>query len=185
MKQWMTGLAIALCAMGASAQQPMPSGGANVEAAMQALQELQKAPIVEFSESDVERFIALAKAADESDIKVEGLEDGQMPNFSKMADALRANDDAMKLLGQHGFTPESYRDISVNIALALGASELRKNESQMKASLAQVESMKGMMPEGQYNMMVEQLTGTLQAFERAPDSNVAVVEKMRPALEEL
>ena len=184
MMRWITVAAAMLLSLGANAQQP-GMGGPDMAAAMESLKSLQQAPIIELTDGDVERMIALSKEAETSDIEVDGLGEGDMPNYNSMAKALGSNTDAVALLSKHGFTPESYRDVAINVALAMGAAEMRKNEAQMEASLKQLEAAKGMMPEDQYNMLVEQITGTLATFEKAPDSNIELVEKFRPELENL
>ncbi|MEM1261253.1 MAG: hypothetical protein AAGH76_02525 [Pseudomonadota bacterium] len=180
LKPWMTALAALVVAGPAAAQME------NMETVMDALEQWNKAPIVELSDSDVTRFIALSTEAASSDVEFEGYADDKpITNYDAFATAMRENSKAMALLNKHGFNPESFRDVAINIAMSMGAIEMEENRPEMEQGLAQLESMKAMMPPDQYELLSSQIKGMFAAFERAPEGNIAVVREYKTELDAL
>ena len=161
--------ALALVAAAATAQQ----GQAEAQAW---LEELKTAEVRELSDGDVRNMISAMTEIE----AMEGEIDTDTPN---MFDAISANDDAMAVIRRNGFNAESFQSTVYNVVLAMGALEMRGQKEQLDQAVAQLEAMKGQIPEAQYNYMQEQVLGTIQLFQRAPESNVALVEKYKPELD--
>ena len=161
--------ALTLISAGANAQQ----GPAEAQAWFA---ELQNAEVRELSERELKNMIAAMT-------EIEAMEGEINTDSPSMFEAISANDKAMAALRRNDFNPESFQSTVYNVVLAMGALEMRGQKEQLDQAVAQLEAMKGQIPESQYNYMKEQVLGTIQLFERAPESNVVLVEKFKPELD--
>ena len=160
--------ALALVAATATAQDP---------AAGQAwLAELQSVEVREISEREMTNMIA---AMEEIEV-MEGEIDTDTPS---MFEAISANNQAMAVLRRNDFSAESFESTVYNVVLAMGALEMQGQKEQLDQAVAQLEAMKGQLPEAQYNYMKEQVLGTIQLFQRAPESNIRLAEKYKDELD--
>lgn len=161
--------ALALVAAGANAQQD--------QAAAQAwLAELKTVEVRELGEDEVKRMIAAMT-------EIEAMGDEIDTDSPTMFEAIRTNDKVMGVLRRNDFKAEDFESTVHNVVLAMGALEMRGQKEQLDQAVAQLEAMKGQLPEAQYNYMKEQVVGTIQLFERAPESNLSLVEKYKPELD--
>lgn len=171
MKRMMGLVVIAGLALATAAQAQDPA------AAQAWMAELQSVETKELSEAEVKNVIAAMKDLD-------GLENSGIDTDSPdMFDAISANNEAMSILKKNDLDANSFRVAVVNIALALGALEVEANRPQIEATLAQMEAMKGQIPEEQFNMIQQQVTGALALVERAPKSNIELVGKYKAELD--
>ncbi len=170
--------AVALCVV-APVNAQVPPG------AQQAMDVVKSIEPKVLSESDMKRFIATAKEFDEKDVDFDTGNEGNVPTREEMLEMARSNDQAMSILRSHGFEPEEYYDVTMNVMLAMGASEMQKNKAEIDEAMAQLELMKSQIPPAQYEMLAEQVLGVQTAFAKAPASNIALVEKYKPELEKL
>ena len=67
----------------------------------------------------------------------------------------------------------------------MGALAMEGQQAEIDQAMAQLEAMKGQIPEAQYQMMEQQVMGAVALFRRAPESNVRLVEKYQAELEAL
>lgn len=172
MKTLMIIVATAALALAATANAQDPAAG-------QAwLAELKTAEVREFSEGELKNMISAME-------ELEGMEDEIDTDTPNMFDAISASDQAMAALRRNDFNPESFQSTVYNVVLAMGALEMEGQKEQLDQAVAQLEAMKGQIPEAQYNYMQEQVLGTIQLFQRAPESNVRLVEKYKGELESL
>lgn len=155
------------------------AAGAQDPAAGQAwLAELQNAEVREISEREMQNMLSAMEEIE----AMEGEIDTDTPN---MFAAITANNEAMSALRRNDFSPESFQSTVYNVVLAMGALEMRGQKAELDQAVAQLEAMKGQIPEAQYQYMQEQVLGTIRLFERAPESNVRLVEKYKDELDAL
>ena len=101
---------------------------------------------------------------------------------SQMRQMWVGNADVARILGQHGLTPERFGNVAMNLMMAIGAAEMAKQQVDMDEALAQLEAIKGQMPQAQYDMMVAQITGVQSIFARVPPENVELAKKYEPEI---
>lgn len=172
MKTLMITVTTACLALAAAAQAQAPADG-------QAwLAELRNAEVRELSDREMQNMIAAMK-----DIEAMGDDiDTDTPN---MFEAIAANDEAMAVLRRNDFSPEGFQSTVYNVVLAMGALEMQGQKEQLDQAVAQLEAMKDQLPEAQYQYMQEQVLGTIRLFEKAPESNVRLVEKYKGELDSI
>ena len=131
----------------------------------------------ELSEREMTSLIAAMK-------EIEAMEDESINTDSpNMFSAIAANDAARGAIEKQGFTPESFESVVNNLVLAMGALAMEGQKAEIEQAMAQLEAMKGQLPEAQYQMLEKQVMGTVKLFQRAPESNVRLVEKYQSELE--
>lgn len=140
---------------------------------------------IKLSEKDVTGFIAAANDFDKQDVEIDGLEDGSAKTRSEMIDRVEQNGAAVAIIKRHGFSVARFADVSMNVMLAMGALEMKKNEPEIEQSMQQLEAMKGQLPPGQYELFMDQIMGVRNAFARAPESNVQLVANYRDQIDEI
>lgn len=153
------------------------------QGAQQALEMLKNVEVVKLTDSDITNFVAAGKEFDESDIDIDGFDEDRVPSYAEMIESVEANGAAMKILKRHGFSAESFASVSMNIMIALGASEMKGHEAEIAQSLAQIEEMKAQIPPATYEMLRDQIAGAQQIFAKAPPENIVLVEKHRAAID--
>lgn len=153
------------------------------QAANDALEMLSNVKPMALNESHIKRFIATAEELDKRDIDIMENEDKVIPTQDEMLSQVRQNSEAMSILKANGFSPEEFSDVAMNIVVAMGALEMRKNQVEIDQAMAQLEAMKGQLPQAQYDMIASQVLGVQAAFAKAPPANVDLVEEHRDALE--
>ncbi len=151
------------------------------QAANDALEMLSNIEPMALSESDVTRFISTAQEFHERDVDI--MEDEDVPTQAEMLARVRENGEAMSILKANGFTPEGFSDVAMNIVLAMGALEMRANQAEIDQAMAQLEAMKGQLPQAQYDKIADQVLGVQRAFAKAPPANVDLVAKHRDELD--
>lgn len=155
------------------------TAGAQDPAAGQAwLAELKTAEVRELSEREMKNMLSAMK-------EFEAMEDEIDTDTPNMFDAISANDEAMGVLRRNDFSAESFQSTVYNVVLAMGALAMEAEKAQLDQAVAQLEAMKDQIPEAQYQYMQEQVLGTIRLFERAPESNVRLVEKYQDELESM
>lgn len=136
---------------------------------------LQAVEVREVSETELRNFIA---AVEDLDAMETGIDMGTPDMF----EAIAASDEAMSALRRNDFSAESFRSTLCNLALALGALSMGGQEAKV---VAQLEAMKTELPPDRYAQMEARLLDSIRLFERAPEANVALVEKYRDELRAL
>lgn len=142
------------------------------------LAELQTTEVRELSDRDMTNMISAMEEIE----AMEGEIDTDSPN---MFDAISGNDEAMAVLRRNDFSAAEFESTVYNVVLAMGALEMRGQKEQLDQAVAQLEAMKGQIPEAQYQYMEQQVLGTIRLFERAPESNVNLVAKYKDELDSL
>ncbi|MEM7278251.1 MAG: hypothetical protein AAF385_09010 [Pseudomonadota bacterium] len=156
---------------------------AQMNQASQAMEALKAVEPIELSEKDVTRFIAAAKELHESEVDMEVFDDDKVPDSESIGNKIRSNAEANAIIRKHGFDADEFAAVSMNVVIAMGASEMKEHQAEIDMAIKQLEAMKGSLPEGQYQMMVDQVMGASAVFASAPKGNVALVEKYKPELE--
>ena len=137
------------------------------------------------TEDHVERFIGAAKDFNEADIEVDDIGDGGVPSQAEVAEKIGNNPEAMRILNKHGFSPEEFSGVSMNVIMAMGAAEMAANKAEIDQAMAQFEAMKGQIPEAQYNQMVGSILAAQEMFAKAPPGNIELVARYKGELEAL
>lgn len=109
-----------------------------------------------------------------------------------MARGMELGQQAMNVLGEHGFTAQGFQEVVYSVGLAIAGLEARGREGELAAAARQGEQalaqMEGQMSPEQMAMMRQQLgnaMGAMRQVEQQPPGNLALVEKYRAPLEAL
>lgn len=168
-------VALLLAPITSAQAQQMP---AEAQAWMDALTNVD---IVTFDEGDVQGLLKTAQALDAAGLDELVSDDASIDTLQNIGD----NAEAMKILKANGYSSKKFSSHVMNLALAMGASEMRKNQAQMDAAIAQLEAMKGQMPEEQYAFLRKQVVGVMDIFARAPEGNIALAAQYQEQFEKI
>ncbi|MEO0576463.1 MAG: hypothetical protein AAF004_13445 [Pseudomonadota bacterium] len=140
---------------------------------------LKTVDIVTFDDGDMQGLLKTAQALDDAGLEELTSNDASPNSLTMIGD----NAEAMTILKANGYSADKFSTHVMNLALAMGASEMLKNKDEMDAAVAQLEAMKGQLPAEQYAFMRDQLVGVMDIFARAPDSNIALAAKYQAQFE--
>lgn len=167
-------LAALICIVPAGAA--LAQGNAEGQAWMMAL---EQAEVRELSETEMKNLLAAME-------DLEAMEsDAIDTDTPTMFDAIASNAEAKAILSRHDFQPAGFQSAVYNVVLAMGALAMEGQQAEIDQAMAQLEAMKGQLPEAQYEMMEKQVMGTVALFRRAPEPNIRLVEKYQAELEAL
>lgn len=170
----------ALAEEGAAAKPAKPPAAAAAPAAPH----VEKLPeIVPLTEKDVKGFIdastKLRKLGIQEQVEQSG---GNEP--TSMADALSRSKDAVKIIGEHGFTTDRFESVAYNIGMALAADEMKKKPEELAAAKAKQEQalaqMKDKLTPEQYAQMEQRmkLAGKMMdQLQKLPPANIELVRQ--------
>lgn len=135
---------------------------------------------VSLSEGDIKNFLGVLPALKEFGLANEIVN----ANPQNVAEIMSLNEKAMSVLGDFGFNPQSFQQVSYSIGLALAGLQTKGRESEIDAATKQREQMlsqmEGQLTEEQMNMMRNQLNtamGMVEQMQEQPEGNLALVGK--------
>ncbi|MDJ0928183.1 MAG: hypothetical protein QNJ73_11120 [Gammaproteobacteria bacterium] len=142
---------------------------------------------VTLSESDIQGVLGAVPELEQLGLDSEL--DNEATSPEQLSAALAANSQAMNIIDNYGFTPDSFTQVMYSIGMAMAALEMQASgmdpataQSQQQQMLEQMQSQ--MTPE-QYQAMMAQLGMANQAMQQVADQpagNVALVQQYLPQL---
>ncbi|MEO0998222.1 MAG: hypothetical protein AAFX58_11960 [Pseudomonadota bacterium] len=148
----------------------------------EAMATLESIEPIALSDADVKNWIAAARAFDEQKIDLDAMHGDSFPTRESMIGTMTNSAEVLAILDRHEFTPQHFADVSLNLMLAMGASEMAKHKAEVDQAMQELESMKDQLPPGQYEQLVKQVVGAQAMFRKAPPGNVELAQKYGPEL---
>ncbi|MEO1596125.1 MAG: hypothetical protein AAFS02_12865 [Pseudomonadota bacterium] len=157
------------------------AGAAQAQSAAEAnawMAELQQTEVRDITEGEMKRLLGAME-------EIEAMEGAINTDSPSMFDAIQANAEANSVLSRYDFDAPEFKVVVHNVMLAMGALAMRDQKAELDMAVEQLKAMKGQLPEAQYEALERQVLGAIQLFDRAPASNIALVEKYKAEIESI
>lgn len=139
----------------------------------------------ELSDKEFSDVLSIMKEFDEKDVDLNIDDQNGLPSKDAQLAAVKANPEAVAILAKHGYSPDSMYPVMINAVIAFGAAEMSDHKPEMAQAMAQLQAMKGQIPDEQYNMMMKQFGGGVDAMNRVPPANIVLAKKYRTQFDEI
>ncbi|MEL6449117.1 MAG: hypothetical protein AAFQ62_14335 [Pseudomonadota bacterium] len=155
------------------------AGVAQAQSAAEAnawMAELEQTEVRDITEGEMKRLLGAME-------EIEAMEGTINTDSPTMFDAIQANAEASSVLSRYDFDGQEFKVVVHNVMLAMGALAMRDQKAELDMAVQQLQAMKGQLPEAQYQALERQVLGAIQLFDRAPASNIALVEKYKEEID--
>jgi len=136
-------------------------------------------PPLVLTDSLMENFIAAATELNSQEKKID---------FSKersSLEELQLSRNGMDIIANYGFDITKFQQVAYSVGMAYAAEAMQGKSAEMNRAKQQLETMKGKIPDAQFEMMKQQMMQVFNMFADQPAGNAALVAKYRDQLQVL
>ncbi|MFT5690878.1 MAG: hypothetical protein ACI92E_000201 [Oceanicoccus sp.] len=140
---------------------------------------LGKQSAISLTDSLIKNFIGTAKELNRQEKTID-FEQERSP-----LEDMRLGREGMDIIVKHGFDIIQFQQVAYSIGMAFGAEAMQGKSAEIEQARQQLQTMKGRLPEAQYEMLKQQMMNVFQVFADQPSGNIELVAKYRDQLQAL